>query len=112
MDSATQVCLSCHPVAAEFKETGRRYVRHPVGVPVALGKIADRSKLPPLVDVKGTDDPSDDVIGCTTCHYPHAGKNAFLLRWSLAELSAACLKCHPDVSPSGPGPGKGLIARR
>lgn len=112
-DPATKLCLSCHPVAADFKGIGRGYVRHPVGIPVTKpGRILDRSRLPPLWDVKGTADPSDDVIGCTTCHYPHASKNSFLLRWSLAEMSAACLQCHPEVSPSAPGEIKGLVARR
>jgi predicted CXXCH cytochrome family protein len=112
LDPSTQLCLSCHSVAAEFKGLGRRYVRHPVGITINPARMLDHSKLPPLVDVRGTDDPSDDVIGCTTCHYPHASKNTFLLRWSLAELPAACLRCHPDVSPPGPGAIKGLVARR
>ena len=112
-DPATKLCLSCHPVAADFRGIGRGYMRHPVGIPVTkTGRILDRSRLPPLWDVRGTADPSDDVIGCTTCHYPHASKNSFLLRWSLAEMSAACLQCHPDVSPSAPGETKGLVARR
>ena len=112
-DPATKLCLSCHPVAADFKGIGRGHIRHPVGIPVTKpGRILDRSRLPPLWDVKGTADPSDDVIGCTTCHYPHASKNSFLLRWSLAEMSSACLQCHPEVSPSAPGEIKGFVAWR
>jgi len=112
-DPATKLCLSCHPIAADFKGAGRGYTRHPVGIPVTKpGRILDRSRLPPLWDVKGTADPSDDVIGCTTCHYPHASKNSFLLRWSLAEMSSACLQCHPEVSPSAPGEIKGFVAWR
>lgn len=112
-DPATLLCLSCHPVAAEVKAASRHYVRHPVGIPVTkAGRMLDISQLPPLADVKGTPDPSDDVIGCTTCHYPHASKNDFLLRWSIAELSAACLKCHPEVAPSDPGTFKGLVVSR
>ena len=77
-DPATKLCLSCHPVAADFRGIGRGYMRHPVGIPVTkTGRILDRSRLPPLWDVRGTADPSDDVIGCTTCHYPHASKNSF-----------------------------------
>ncbi len=111
-DSATQLCLKCHPVGAEFRGPGRGYVRHPVGIPVNKPGLLDRSQLPPLVDVRGTQDPSDDVIGCTTCHYVHTSKNSFLLRWGLAELSAACLKCHPDVAPSAPGNVNNFMTRR
>lgn len=112
-DPATLLCLSCHPVAAEVKAATAGYVRHPIGIPVAkAGRILNISQLPPLVDVKGTPDPSDDVIGCTTCHHPHASKNDFLLRWDMAELSTVCLKCHPEVAPSGPATFKGLIVAR
>jgi predicted CXXCH cytochrome family protein len=103
-DPATRLCISCHPLGGEFKAVGRGYLRHPVGISVRrVAGVLDRSQLPPLVDVRGTQNPSDDVIGCTTCHYVHASKNNFLLRWSLAELSSACLKCHPDVAPSSGG---------
>ena len=112
-DPATQLCFSCHQVAAEVKGAGSHYMRHPVGIPVTKpGRVLNISQLPPLADVKGTPDPSDDVIGCTTCHYPHASPNSFLLRWSVAELSSACLKCHPEVAPSEPDVLKGLIVRR
>jgi predicted CXXCH cytochrome family protein len=104
-DPATELCFSCHPVAGEVKGIGTHYVRHPVGIPVTKpGRILDFSKLPPLADVNGTPDPSDDVISCTTCHYPHASTNGFLLRWSIAELPSACLKCHPEVAPEQAGP--------
>jgi len=111
-DLVTQHCLNCHPIAGAVKASGRHYVRHPVGIPVNRpGRILDRSQLPPLMDVKGTPDPSDDVIGCGTCHFVHASKNTFLLRWGPAELSAACLKCHPEVGPSG-SKSKTLWVRR
>lgn len=103
-DPATRLCLSCHPLAGEFKGWGRDYVRHPVGIPVRKpGVRVDAPGFPPLVDVKGTQDVSDDVIGCTTCHAFHAGSNPFLLRWGVKELPAACLKCHPEVAPAAPG---------
>ncbi len=104
-DAATRLCLSCHPVAAEFQGWGRRYVRHPVGIRVAKpGVNLSDPGFPPLLDVKGTPDTSDDVIGCTTCHKFHDSGNSFLLRWrSRTELAAACLKCHPEVVPTAAG---------
>jgi predicted CXXCH cytochrome family protein len=108
-DPATKLCLSCHEVAAESSAFGRSYVRHPVGIPATKpGRILNLAQLPPLADVKGTSDPLDDVINCITCHYPHASANSFLLRWSIAELSSACLKCHPEVAPGETG----LMVRR
>ncbi len=102
LDPVTRHCLGCHPIAGVVKAFGRHYLRHPVGIPVNKpDRILDRTQLPPLMDVKGTPDPSDDVVGCTTCHIVHASKNKFLLRWGLAELSGACLKCHPEVRSSG-----------
>ena len=111
-DPATQLCLSCHAMAADVRGFGGRgYVRHPVGIRVTRpGRLLNMAQLPPLADVKGTADPLDDVISCTTCHYPHASKNGFLLRWSMAELSSACLQCHPDVAPGETL--KGLAVRR
>ncbi len=112
-DRATRLCLSCHPIAAEFKASGRGYMRHPVGIPVRkAGRNLDDPQFPPLVDVKGTPDPSDDVIGCTTCHHVHTSRNPFMLRWRVEELSAACLKCHPEVAPSKPGDVRGPLVRR
>ena len=36
--------------------------------------------------------------GCATCHEPHGGDNAHLLR--AANVNALCLECHgPDASP-------------
>ncbi len=101
-DPATRLCLSCHPLAGEFQGWGRGYVRHPVGIPVKKrGVNLNDPAFPPLVDVKGTSDRSDDVIGCTTCHKFHESSNSFLLRWRGGkELAAACLKCHPEVVPA------------
>ncbi len=105
-DPATRVCLSCHPLAGEFQGWGRGYVRHPIGIPVKKpGVNLNDSAFPPLVDVKGTPDRSDDVIGCTTCHKFHESANSFLLRWrNRTELAAACLKCHPEVVPAARSP--------
>jgi predicted CXXCH cytochrome family protein len=111
-------CFSIRLHSAEVSSVGAEFkrlavvCRHPVGVPVNKPGLLDRSQLPPLVDVRGTQDPSDDVIGCTTCHYVHTSKNSFLLRWGLTELSAACLKCHADVAPSAPGNVKNFMTRR
>ncbi|MBI4524901.1 MAG: hypothetical protein HY695_13950 [Deltaproteobacteria bacterium] len=100
-DSVTQLCLYCHPVAGEFEGSGRGYVRHPIGIPLRKpGRKVDDPRFPPLIDVRGTPDVSDDVIGCTTCHYVHTVSYPFLLRWGGRELSAACLMCHPEVSPA------------
>ncbi len=113
LDPATQLCLSCHPLSGEFKAAARGYVRHPIGIPVPkLRAVLDRSQLPPLMDIRGTQDPADDVIGCMTCHEVHASRNSFILRWSFTELSAACLKCHSDIAPSGPGNLDPFMARR
>ncbi|MBI4528913.1 MAG: cytochrome c3 family protein [Deltaproteobacteria bacterium] len=111
-DPATKLCLSCHPITAEVKFGGPGHVRHPIGIPVT--KVSWRSgdpQFPPLFDVKGTADLWDDVIGCGTCHSVHATRNPFLLRWEREALSAACLKCHPDVAPSNPGGSRGLVRR-
>jgi predicted CXXCH cytochrome family protein len=41
--------------------------------------------------------PASD-LGCATCHEPHGGNNAHLLR--LANVNELCLECHgPDASP-------------
>lgn len=103
-DPATRLCLSCHPLAGEFRGFGRAYVRHPVGIQIRKQVNRNDPNFPPLVDVKGTPDLSDDVIGCSTCHKFHESSNSFLLRWRGGkELSAACLKCHPEVAPVAPG---------
>jgi predicted CXXCH cytochrome family protein len=104
-DPATRLCLSCHPLAGEFQGWGRGFVRHPVGIRVTKpGVNFSDPAFPPLVDVKGTREISDDVVGCTTCHKFHDSGNTFLLRWrSRTELASACLKCHPEVLPPVPG---------
>jgi predicted CXXCH cytochrome family protein len=108
-DPATRLCLSCHPLAGEFQGWGRGYLRHPVGIRVTKpGVNWSDPGFPPLVDVKGTREVSDDVIGCTTCHKFHDSSNSFLLRWrSRTDLASACLKCHPEVVP----PASGTLAR-
>ena len=41
--------------------------------------------------------PASD-LGCATCHEPHGGNNAHLLR--KANVNELCLECHgPDASP-------------
>ena len=74
------------------------------------GEILDSAQLPPLVDVKGTLGPSDDVISDTTRHYPHASKKDFLLRRDITELSSGCLKCHSEVAPAESF--QGFVVRR
>jgi predicted CXXCH cytochrome family protein len=105
LDPVSAFCVACHARAAEFERSGGHYGRHPVGVRVRSGLLDAPPGLDvPLVDVRGTADPSDDVVSCATCHRVHAGSNAFLLRWDLEDLPAACRSCHAvdgDVGPSG-----------
>ena len=54
-------------------------------------------------DANGTADTRDDVVGCTTCHYAHAGPHPDILRWPPEEQTEACGSCH--------GLGRGSASR-
>jgi predicted CXXCH cytochrome family protein len=88
-DPLTSLCLSCHPLAAEFKGSRGHFVRHPIGV---RPRIAAASRGDPNRDSAG-----DGPITCATCHVPHASLNPFLLRWPMKDQIAECGACHRDV---------------
>jgi predicted CXXCH cytochrome family protein len=96
LDPISQSCLCCHPDASRFK-LGRKHLRHPVGIRATVRR--QREEPLPLVDRLGTAETTDDVIGCTTCHYAHTGPNPDILRWTPEEQSEACCICHDR----GPG---------
>jgi len=103
VDEVSRFCIGCHQDMSRFGGMAQAYSRHPIGLPA---RMVQRSYLPvlPLADVHGTVDPSDDVIACTTCHYPHNGPNQYLLRWDRSIEGQVCGLCHiqgrtPDELP-------------
>ena len=93
VDRISMFCTGCHEDMGRFGGMAQAYSRHPIGLPA---EVVHESHLPllPLVDVQGTDDPSDDVIACTTCHFVHNGPNQYLLRWDRSIEREVCGQCH------------------
>lgn len=108
VDATTAYCLGCHVKFGETGGFGNHYTRHPVGLRVAASRREARPGLHlPLLDVRGTLETADDVIGCTTCHLTHASSNRYLLRWPPEQQIEACTSCH-RVGP--PRNASGLMA--
>jgi predicted CXXCH cytochrome family protein len=96
LDPQSLLCLECH---GSFLQTAPAdegdYTIHPIGIPASgMTPGPPGSPVLPLADVHGTPGASDDIIGCTTCHFAHGGPDPDLLRWSEDELVAACTQCH------------------
>jgi len=96
LDPTSRLCVGCHEKQGQWRGWSSRYRRHPVGIPVTGQRPAVGPELVlPLVDIRNTRDPSDDVIACITCHDVHAATGEHLLRWWKREVIAACTACHP-----------------
>ncbi len=45
--------------------------------------------------IKRSDSNFTGELGCLTCHDPHKGKSKKIFRWGAANVTQACLNCHP-----------------
>lgn len=120
LDDASRMCLNCHEGMEQSAGQGGHFVRHPVGIvprrgivtagytmrEEATGGLA-RVSLP-LSRRASASGGDEYVVACTTCHFPHASSNAFLLRWSHDEQIEACGGCHSDVIE--PAPSRAIAA--
>jgi len=93
LDPVSRSCAACHADEADWQGTMGRYQRHPVSLPA--GRIcASAGPGLPLVDVRATPEPEDDVVACTTCHDVHGTSRSSLLRWETGQQVEACRGCH------------------
>lgn len=93
-DPVSRLCVGCHTARGEFGGRGM-YRSHPVGLPLGKAPVFGKALALPVIEVRGTtDDLSDDLISCVTCHDPHSRRNRALLRWSRPDQVAACTACH------------------
>jgi predicted CXXCH cytochrome family protein len=99
LDPGSRVCIDCHEGHVGTQgSTGK----HPVGV--RLSRRAASAEEPPFVlplaDIASTEDASDDVIACTTCHNVHGSTHRYLLRWSGEDAVEGCSSCHTERVPA------------
>ncbi|MBI3449994.1 MAG: hypothetical protein HY049_13900 [Acidobacteria bacterium] len=91
-DPETRLCLSCHPLAADFRGSGGHFTRHPVGRDVA-------ARVQPVrLEAADLSAPAPEGVSCATCHRAHEERNPFLLRWAMKDQISACAACHADVA--------------
>ncbi len=109
-DKVSRFCVGCHQDMSRFGGMARAYSRHPIGL---TAEIVRDPYLPvlPLADIEGTEDLSDDVVACTTCHYVHNGPNKYLLRWDRSIERQVCGQCHIQGRPRDGITDPGRLAR-
>lgn len=102
VDQVSRFCVGCHEDMSRFNGTALAYSRHPIGLTAV---VVHESYLPvlPLADINGTEDRSDDVVACTTCHFVHNGPNKYLLRWDRSIEGRVCGQCHVQGRPKDGG---------
>ena len=110
LDAASRLCSSCHSSMLQVQGFGG-YVRHPLGVPwprreervvttaaSTMGWQGAQSQIVlPLARLQTATGPTEYVIGCTTCHFPHGSANSFSLRWAADQEGDGCGACHRSV---------------
>ncbi len=53
------------------------------------------SGVPTEEEVREADSTFEGEMSCLTCHDPHKGPSALILRWGASTAPQACLQCHP-----------------
>jgi predicted CXXCH cytochrome family protein len=94
-DEAETVLLGRFPVSREAAESMASLRLSPDGAaghPVPNHRVAG---TPTKAELKRTETVFDGELTCLTCHDPHKGRSATILRWDAATATQACVHCHP-----------------
>ncbi len=112
-DDPTQLCLSCHGGSLELgRETEFVFLLDQFEVTAAAARTIAQLNLsadgehdhpiaghrvlgvPSAEELHSVETDFEDEMTCLTCHDPHKGRSAAILRWDAATSDEACRGCH------------------